>query len=167
METTPSRLSGGNGSSADVFGDARTLYDNAQGGNDILDGSSGNQVLYGDAQFYLPSSPGSITGGKDVLIGGPNDQLWGGPNDDTFKFKVASGNDVIQDFNQGNLAVGSTAPEHDIINVHAYGFTDWSALLAVISDDSAGDAVVQLSPTDSITLTGVHTANLHASDFIV
>ena len=70
-------------------------------------------------------------------------------------------------FHQGNLTVGSTAPEHDIIDVHAYGFANWSALQALISDDSAGDAVVQLSPTDSITLTGVHAANLHASDFIV
>jgi len=48
------------------------------------------------------------------LIGGPNDQLWGGPNDDTFKFNFGAGNKVIHDFDQGNLAVGSTAPEHDV-----------------------------------------------------
>jgi hypothetical protein len=82
-------------------------------------------------------------------------------------FNLASGKDVINDFNQGNLAVGSTAPEHDIINVHDYGFTNWTALQAVISDDTFGNAVIHLSANNSITLIGVHTANLHATDFII
>jgi hypothetical protein len=90
-----------------------------------------------------------------------------GADQDTFKFNLGCGNNAVQDFNQGNLAVGSTAPEHDVINVHAFGFTSWSALQALISDDSAGDAVIHLSPTDSITLTGIHTAAVHASDFVI
>ena len=50
----------------------------------------------------------SITGGTDTLNGGAgDDQLWGGPNDDNFVFDVGSGNDTINDFNQGNLVVGS------------------------------------------------------------
>ena len=40
------------------------------------------------------------------------------------------------------------------------------ALHAAINDVS-GNAVIQLSPTDSITLVGVQTANLTASDFII
>jgi hypothetical protein len=142
---------------------------NVKGGNDTLDGSSGNSFLFGDAQFYSPSSPGSITGGKDLLIGGPNDQLWGGPNDDTFKFNLGAGNNVIHDFDQGNLAVGSTAPEHDVIDVKAYGFANWNALHAAISDDSSGNAVIHLTPDNlnTISLDGVHTANLHQTDFII
>jgi hypothetical protein len=74
----------------------------------------------------------------------------------------------IVPLDQGNLAIGSIAPEHDIINVHGYyGFAGWSALQALISNNSAGDAVVQLSTHDSITLIGVHTAALLASDFII
>ena len=62
--------------------------------------------------------------------------------------------------------VGSTVTEHDVIDVQAYGFVDWAALEAAISDVS-GSAVIQLSATNSITVTGVHTANLHQNDFII
>ena len=82
-------------------------------------------------------------------------------------FNVGSGNDEINDFNQGNLAVGSTATEHDVIDVQAYGFVDWTALQAAISDNLSGNAVIQLSATNSITVTGVHTADLHQNDFII
>jgi RTX calcium-binding nonapeptide repeat (4 copies) len=153
-----------------LFGDAANMYDNARGGNDFLNGGVGNDTLYGDAESYFnPSSPGSITGGTDTLNGGAgNDQLWGGPNDDKLVFGVGSGNDSINDFNQGNLAVGSTATEHDLIDVHAYGFADWNALHAAISDDVvSGNAVIHLSATDSITLIGVHTADLVQTDFII
>ena len=151
-----------------LHGDAGSMYDSAHGGNDILNGGAGKDYLYGDAQSYSPSSPGSITGGKDVLNGGGgDDQLWGGPNDDKIVFNLGSGNDVINDFNQGNSAVGSTAPEHDIINVHDYGFANWTDLQAVISDNTSGNAVIHLSANDSITLIGVHTAALHSTDFII
>ena len=139
-----------------------------QGAGQTINGLGG--TLYGDAESYFnPSSPGSITGGTDTLNGGAgNDQLWGGPNDDKLVFGVGSGNDSINDFNQGNLAVGSTATEHDLIDVHAYGFADWNALHAAISDDVvSGNAVIHLSATDSITLIGVHTADLVQTDFII
>jgi hypothetical protein len=51
-------------------------------------------------------------------------------------FNLGSGNDMINDFNQGNSAVGSTATEHDIINVQDYHFADWAALQAAISLDA-------------------------------
>jgi serralysin len=50
--------------------------------------------------------------------------------------------------------------------VQAYAFADWNALQAEISDVS-GNAVIQLSDTDSITLVGVHAADLHQTDFII
>jgi Ca2+-binding RTX toxin-like protein len=155
-------------SAASLFGDSEVMRDSVHGGDDNLNGGSNSDLLFGDAQSYLPSSPGSITGGKDKLDGGGgNDFLWGGPNNDAFKFDLGSGNDTIEDFDQGNLAVGSTAAEHDIINVHDYGFKNWSALRAVIQDDGSGNAVIHLTANDTITLTGVSTAHLHASDFVV
>jgi Ca2+-binding RTX toxin-like protein len=159
-------LNGGSGND-ELSGDAGTMFENARGGDDILNGGSGHDFLYGDAQKYVPTSAGSITGGTDILNGGAgNDQLWGGPNDDVFVFGPGSGGDTINDFNRGNLAVGSTATEHDVIDVQAYGFSDWNDLQQVISDVN-GNAVIQLSETDSITLVGVHTADLHQSDFII
>jgi hypothetical protein len=68
-------------------------------------------------------------------------------------FNVGSGNDVISAFNKGNLVVGSTviARHHQL---YAYGFSDWNALQAAISDNVAGNAVIQLSATDSVELIG-------------
>lgn len=151
-----------------LIGDASNMSGNAHGGNDILFGSSRSDWLYGDANTYAPFTAGSITGGRDVLIGGGgNDQLWGGPNNDKFVFNAGSGQDVINDFDQGNKAVGSTAQEHDAINVHNYGIADWAALKNLISDDSSGNAVIHLTANDTITLNGIHAADLHARDFVV
>jgi Ca2+-binding RTX toxin-like protein len=151
-----------------LVGDAPTMSGSAHGGNDVLNGSARGDALYGDALSYFPAAPGSITGGRDILNGGGgNDQLWGGPNNDKFVFNTGSGMDVIHDFDQGNLAVGSTAHEHDVINVRDYGFANWAALSSLISDDSSGNAVVHLTANDTITLNGVHTAALHAADFII
>jgi hypothetical protein len=151
-----------------LVGDAPNMSGNARGGNDTLNGGEFTDHLYGDARTYAPSTPGSITGGTDTLNGGAgNDQLWGGPNNDVFVFTASSGNDVINDFNQGNTAVGSTAPELDVINLHDYGFADWAAVSSLISDDSSGNAVIHLSANDTITLSGVHAASLEATDFII
>lgn len=154
--------------STTLYGEAPTMSGNAHGGNDILTGGSSPDRLAGDAMSYAPSSPGSITGGRDTLNGGGgNDLLWGGPNNDTFVFNTGSGQDIINDFNQGNQAVGSTTSEHDLINLHDYGFADWAALSNLIGDNSAGDAVIHLTANDTITLDGVHTAALHPTDFVI
>ncbi|PDT86136.1 hypothetical protein CO669_30060 [Bradyrhizobium sp. Y36] len=151
-----------------LFGDASQMTGNAQGGNDILYGSDRGDLLYGDARAYNPFVGGAITGGRDVLNGGGgNDQLWGGPNNDLFVFSAGSGQDVINDFDQGNKAGGSTAREHDVIDVHAYGFAGWAALKNLIGDDGAGNAVIHLTANDTITLDGIHAADLNARDFIV
>jgi Ca2+-binding RTX toxin-like protein len=160
-------IDSGDGSHSYLYGDAEVLI-NVQAGNDVLNGGRGSDYLFGDAQSYYGFSPGSISGGTDILNGGAgDDQLWGGPNNDVIVFNVRSGNDVINDFDQGNLAIGSTATEHDVIDVHDYRFTDWNALQAVTSDDANGNAVIHLSANDSITLAGVQTADLRFVDFII
>lgn len=151
-----------------LVGDAAQMTGNAQGGNDVLHGSDRGDFLYGDARAYNPFVGGAITGGRDVLNGGGgNDQLWGGPNNDRFVFGAGSGQDVINDFDQGNKAGGSTAREHDVIDVRAYGFAGWAELKSLISDDGAGDAVIHLTANDTITLDGIHAAGLNARDFVV
>lgn len=151
-----------------MVGDAFSMSGNAHGGNDVLTGGSYADILVGDARHYYPAAPGSITGGRDVLNGkGGNDEMWGGPNSDVFVFDKGSGQDLIQDFGQGNSTVGSTVTEHDLIDVQDYGFADWTALKSLISDDGAGNAVIHLTASDTITLQGVQTVDLHATDFIV
>lgn len=151
-----------------LIGDADSMFGNAQGGNDVLTGGSYVDMLMGDARTYDPAAPGSITGGKDILNGkGGNDELWGGPNSDIFAFDKGSGQDLIHDFNQGNSIVGSTAVEHDLIDVQDYGFADWTALKSLIVDDDSGNAVMHLTASDTITLQGVQKADLHATDFII
>ncbi|UWU91031.1 calcium-binding protein [Bradyrhizobium sp. CB1015] len=122
-----------------LIGDAGEMIGNAQGGNDILYGSNRDDRLFGDAQTYAPAVDGSIAGGRDVLNGGGgNDQIWGGPNNDLFIFNTVSGQDVINDFDQGNAAGGSTAAEHDVIDLQDYGLAGWSALKSLIGDDGSG-----------------------------
>ncbi|MCK1740030.1 hypothetical protein IVA80_03840 [Bradyrhizobium sp. 139] len=60
---------------------------------------------------------------------------------------------MINDFDQGNKAVGSTAREHDVINVHVYGFASWAALKSLISGDSSGNAAIHLTANDTIRST--------------
>jgi Ca2+-binding RTX toxin-like protein len=151
-----------------MYGDASTMVGNSHGGNDILNGGAGRDFIYGDARIYEPATPGSITGGIDTLNGGAgDDRMWGGGNSDFFTFNTGSGNDTIVDFDQGNKAIGSTAVEHDLIDVQNYGFADWTALSSLIRDNAAGDAVIHLSANDSVTLDGVHAASLHPTDFII
>ncbi|MDF0498610.1 calcium-binding protein [Bradyrhizobium yuanmingense] len=151
-----------------MIGDAYSMSGSAHGGNDVLTGGSYADYVVGDALHYNPATPGSIMGGRDILNGeGGNDEMWGGPNNDIFVFDKGSGQDLIHDFDQGNMTVGGTTAEHDLIDVRDYGFADWGALKGLISDDSSGNAVIHLTASDTITLQGVHTADLHASDFIV
>ncbi|MBH5400024.1 hypothetical protein HZZ13_19845 [Bradyrhizobium sp. CNPSo 4010] len=151
-----------------LVGDASLMFGNAQGGNDILSGSNHDDWLFGDARTYAPAVGGSIAGGRDVLNGGGgNDQIWGGPNNDLFVFNAGSGQDVINDFDQGNAAGGSTAAEHDVIDLQDYDLSGWSALKSLIGDDGSGNAVIHLASDDTITLNGIHAADLKATDFII
>ena len=120
---------------------------NGDSGNDILLSSSGNDVLDGGS-------------GNDTLSGGSgNDQLTGGADDDLFVFADGSGNDTITDFTAG-------AGTDDVIEISAFGFATFAAVLAVATDDGV-DTLIQFDADDSVTLLGVQVANLDASDFII
>jgi hypothetical protein len=109
-------------------------------GNDWLEGGAGLDVLDGGA-------------GNDVLIGGAdNDKLIGGSGADIFMFAGDFGSDKITDFGPGDRIDFSR-----IDGLH--GFAD----LAITYTKKYAVIVVG---DDQIVLTGVHSGDLSAQDFI-
>ena len=67
------------------------MHQNSVGGNDILNGGSGD-TLYGDAD----NMDGTADGGNDVRNGGPdNHLLWFGDADNSMDGTAHGGNDVL------------------------------------------------------------------------
>nr|WP_158309197.1 calcium-binding protein [Pseudovibrio sp. FO-BEG1] len=140
------------------------------GGDDIISGANGNDTLNGDA------GNDSLSGGShdDVLNGGEgNDSLYGGNDNDTlnggvgndrlrgdngadvFRFDGNSfGKDTISDFNVNS----------DTIQVDENVFANFEDVLELASN--VGNAVViQLDDDNSITMNGVRTEDLQATNF--
>jgi hypothetical protein len=114
-------------------------------GSDTLNGGRGDDGLRGDSS--------SFTGYGAGFFGT-------GTGDDTFVFDKHSGDDIIVDF-------GQVAGNRDVMDVSAYHFHDFDDLQDRISDNVDGNAVIQLTSHDSITLEGVQAADLTQDDFIL
>jgi Ca2+-binding RTX toxin-like protein len=119
-------------------------------GNDSLLGGSGEDLLMGGAGNDL------IVGGfgADLLVGGAgNDTMGGGSGPDAFDFDDGFGHDLILGFQVGTdtLQIAS--------NINATGITDPSDLLALVTADGSGNAVITLG-ADTITLDGITVADL-------
>lgn len=128
-----------------------------QGGPYHFTGTSGNDEIWGAGANDV------LNGGRgdDTLVGDGSHFGFGtGAGNDTFVFDKHSGNDVILDF-------GQAPGNHDVMDVSAYHFHDFADLQQHISDNGDGNAVIQLSPHDSITVDGVHAADLTQNDFII
>jgi Ca2+-binding RTX toxin-like protein len=129
-------------------GDASTMT-SSTGGPAILVGSTN------------PAVSQTIVGTHyaDTLIAGAgNDTMTGKGGGDTFVFKPNMGNDVITDFH-----ANSGSGPADVVDLTAFHFASYQALLSNVTDTPAGD-VITLG-THTVTLDGVHTAQLHASLF--
>jgi subtilisin-like proprotein convertase family protein len=116
-------------------------------------GGAGNDAITGN------SVRNTLTGndGNDTLDGGAGDDiLFGGAGSDVFVFVTGSDNDRIADFTTTD----------DMIDLSAFGFADFTALLAVINDVASG-AEIALGAFDSVILEGVFEASLTSSDFIL
>jgi Ca2+-binding RTX toxin-like protein len=123
----------------------QTGTDAALAGKDMVTGTVAEDFLNGSI-------------GEDTLIGlAGNDILNGGADADEFVFSDGSGDDLIVDF---DISSG------DFLNINAFGFADFDAVLAA-SADVGSDAVIQLDSDDSVTLIGVNTSDLTIGDFLL
>jgi len=114
---------------------------------DILYGHAGNDTLDGG-------------GGNDYLNGGAgNDILTGGAGNDHFVFKFGDGLDTITDFTPANGG-------GDIIELHGYGVTSFSALQSLMTQVGP-NIVIAFDDQNHITLDNVTIAQLHSGDFIL
>jgi Ca2+-binding RTX toxin-like protein len=120
-------------------------------GDDRIDGGNGNDFLIGNRGKDI------VTGGngKDIVSGGADDDvLTGGNGKDIFYFfnAVSPGDDIITDFH------------NDQIDLSVFD-TDFVTLAASFTDVD-GNAVIQHTENGTITLLGISSADLSASDFI-
>jgi Ca2+-binding RTX toxin-like protein len=95
--------------------------------------------------------------GPDVLIGGVGDQLTGGNGPDIFLFRPHFGANTITDFDTHN----------DSIQFDKSLFTSVSDILAHHATDTAGGVVIDDGLGDTVTLQGVHLAQLSTSSFLL
>jgi VCBS repeat-containing protein len=117
---------------------------NGGNGPDVVDGFAGNDIVLGG-------------NGPDVLIGGNGDTLTGGSGPDTFLFRPHFGTNTITDFDTHN----------DDIQFDKSIFTSAADILANHTTDTAGGAVISDGLGDTITLLGVHQAQLSAGMFLL
>ena len=128
--------------------DGQSFVFTGSDGNDDIEGYNGNDVLNGGR-------------GDDFLVGDSANIGFGtGTGNDRFVFDKNSGNDVIADFHQ-------VPGDRDVIDLHDYHFKNFAQLQSKISDDVSSNAVIHLTNHDSITLDGVHAAQLTHNDFLL
>ena len=135
------------------------------GGKDVLSGLGGKDTLLGGGgRDRLLGGGGADTlkgeAGIDTLIGGGgNDALYGGGHNDRFVFKGTFGDDTIFDF--------KTAGTKEKIDLSAVAsiknFTDLSNNHL---SEVGGNAVIDDGSGNTITLDGIHMAELSANDFL-
>ena len=157
-------------------GDDRVRGD---GGNDTLEGGSGDDrvrggrdddtVRGGDGNDRVRGDQGDdlveggagrdrVKGGSgnDTVDGGSgDDRLWGNLGDDLFVFQPGSGADKIHDFRPGE----------DRIDISAFGFADFDAVLDATSPTGSNDLLIDLGDGDSIRLSNLSETDLSGSDF--
>jgi Ca2+-binding RTX toxin-like protein len=130
-------IAGGNGDDA--------LY--GMQGNDTIAGGIGNDLVHGGA-------------GSDVLDGGAGDDtLFGGTGNDLFVFRDGGGHDQVLDFTPG-------AGTDDRIDLSAIGTYHNLGDVLAHTTMAGANAVIDLGGGNSLTLSGVNMALLHASDFL-
>ena len=141
----------GDGGDDSIDGGAGNDSIGGNAGNDTIDGGAGDDHLYGgEGNDVIDGGAGA-----DRIFGGEgDDSLTGGTEVDTFVFEAGHGNDTITDFADGT----------DLIDLSDLGVMNFAALS--IADDTNGNAVITTSAGNTITLTGVATADLDASNFV-
>lgn len=152
------RMFGGAGRDA-LFGgaDDDKLY--GQGGNDRLYGAGGSDTINGGIgnDRVFGSDGGDVlvfSGGADLLAGfngaGASDA-----DIDTFQILNAAGSARVRDFGT-----------QDLVDVHAFGYADFAALMTHASDTAQGVSI-RLDGNTLLVIEGVTVASLNDMDFII
>ena len=112
------------------------------------DGSTSTTSVADNVEVYAPGNPIFAWSGDDTLTGSSGNDL--------FVFAQPIGRDIVHSFDAA----------HDQIDLIGYaGLTSFADVQANIANDANGDAVLTLGDGQSITLAGVDTASLTASNF--
>ncbi len=111
------------------------------------DGSTGTAMILDNVEAYAPGSP--------IFAWSGNDTLTGSSGHDTFVFSQPIGNDVVHSFEVS----------FDVIDLISYGWQSFADVQAHAADDASGNAVITLADGQTITLDGVHSADLTAANF--
>lgn len=126
-------------------------------------GTADRDTLWGsDSDDLFQALKGNDTiyafGGDDTLDGGAGkDILWGDGGADTFRFAGKNGRDAIMDFTETDgdridlSRIAAVSSYRDLVRNH-------------LKDE--GDAVIRISPGNTITLDGVDASDLDRGDFI-
>jgi hypothetical protein len=94
--------------------------------------------------------------GQTIVASAPNQALVGSGVSDNFVFSFATiGRDTVTNFN----------PASDMIQFGSSIFANAQAVLAAAQDDGLGNTVIAIDSHDTVTLTNVLKAQLHATDF--
>ncbi len=90
-----------------------------------------------------------------------DDTVIGNGGNDVFIFASGDGNDTFETFTEG-AGVG------DVIQLSGFGaaFDTFAEVMAAATDDGFGNTVIDFGGGDTITLTGITSANLHDDDFV-
>ncbi|MFQ3453767.1 Ig-like domain-containing protein, partial [Bradyrhizobium sp. UFLA01-814] len=111
------------------------------------DGSTGSLFVADNVEAYAVGSP--------IFAWSGNDHLTGSSGHDTFVFSQPIGDDVVHNFEVSS----------DVIDLISYGWQSFADVQAHTADDANGNAVVTLADGQTITLDGVHAADLTAANF--
>jgi serralysin len=126
--------------------------------NDTISGGAGNDFLAGNKNDDLISG----NGGNDTLNGGEgNDTMFGSSGSDRFLFASNSGNDVVID-QRVTLVFDRFLIE---TNINGTGVRTGADMLSRISNNAAGDAVIDLGSGNTVTFQNVEANFFIASDF--
>jgi fibronectin-binding autotransporter adhesin len=110
----------------------------------------------GGTIVYDPPVSGNPPATSTIAASAPNQTLTGNAVSDTFAFNFA---------NVGNATVTNFHADTDVIQFNSRLFANVQAALNATHDDGHGNTVIALDAHDTITLSGVVKAQLHASDF--
>ncbi|MDL2405814.1 VCBS domain-containing protein [Rhizobium calliandrae] len=113
------------------------------------DGSTGMATVADNVEAYAKGSPIFAWSGDDTLTASSGN--------DTLVFANTIGTDVVHSFDTA----------HDKIDLIGFaGFNSFADVLAHLSSDVSGNAVITLGDGETITLAGVSAAALTADDFV-